>query len=125
MGGGVLSDETEASAQGQAKTLPSLPFQHHQTARLKEELAPSVGVELPAHTGLLTEVQNLFPHPHQATSESDKKKKRECLSVNLNLLAETLEVNLTQCVHSFQKTNSSFSPPVTLEQGSVWLGAIG
>lgn len=40
-GGGVLSDETEASAQGQAKTLPSLPFQHHQIARLKGELAHS------------------------------------------------------------------------------------
>lgn len=31
-----------------------------------------MGVELPAHTGLLTEVQN-----QRATSETDKKKKRE------------------------------------------------
>lgn len=36
-----FSNETEDTAQGQAKTLPSLPCQHHQTACLKRGLVPS------------------------------------------------------------------------------------
>lgn len=37
---GFFSNETEDTAQGQAKTLPSLPCQHHQTACLKRGLVP-------------------------------------------------------------------------------------